>query len=471
MVNMFSVRTITVEPSVFLYFMANTLSSNLATNLLLYKACVPNTADGEEWRPAPDEKCPDEAKAQHILSEINTWKYLVLYTVPAVVTFFAGPWSDRHGCRRRPLIFVAVFGQIGTDLLNAYCSWHWTLSPNVTAILQVSALLVTGSTTLMNMGVFAQVVDGTDVQNRTFRFGIVVFMLTVGSTAGQLIFGFIVPAIGFLKSFLVCASMSATALGLGIFLIPDLSTNYTKVGFWHDIAQTISPNIVAVCFKVANRKRKYNKKIVLLLTVMIAVPLTSSIFAGELSLMYMFVRKKFNWDESNFGVYIGCTEGVMMIGTTLIYGIMSKLFEINDSMIGFIATVFDLATAVSFLIASQSWHLYLIPPLQLFRGAALSITRSITSKCVEAHELGTSNSVRLVIECSLKAIITTMYNIVYDRTLETIPSAFFIISIVLAMPLLGCFATTYYLSRDQVKQTDCQPKSKNELKILITTEM
>ncbi|XP_050422608.1 uncharacterized protein LOC126834602 isoform X2 [Adelges cooleyi] len=391
MVNMFSVRTITVEPSVFLYFMANTLSSNLATNLLLYKACVPNTADGEEWRPAPDEKCPDEAKAQHILSEINTWKYLVLYTVPAVVTFFAGPWSDRHGCRRRPLIFVAVFGQIGTDLLNAYCSWHWTLSPNVTAILQVSALLVTGSTTLMNMGVFAQVVDGTDVQNRTFRFGIVVFMLTVGSTAGQLIFGFIVPAIGFLKSFLVCASMSATALGLGIFLIPDLSTNYTKVGFWHDIAQTISPNIVAVCFKVANRKRKYNKKIVLLLTVMIAVPLTSSIFA--------------------------------------------------------------------------------VPPLQLFRGAALSITRSITSKCVEAHELGTSNSVRLVIECSLKAIITTMYNIVYDRTLETIPSAFFIISIVLAMPLLGCFATTYYLSRDQVKQTDCQPKSKNELKILITTEM
>ncbi|XP_050428762.1 uncharacterized protein LOC126838410 [Adelges cooleyi] len=460
---MFSVRTITIEPLVLVYFMTAILSSNLATNLLLYKACVPNTVDGEEWRPAAGEKCPDEAKAQHVISEINAWKYLVLYTVPAVVTFFAGPWSDRHGCRRRPLIFIAVVGQIGTDLLNAYCSWNWTLSPNVTAVLQVPALLVTGSTTLMYMGVFTQVVDGTDVHTRTFRFGIVVFMLTIGSTAGQLIFGFIVPAIGFLKSFLVCAAMGATALGLGVCLIPDLSTDYTKVGFWQDVGQTISPNIVADCFRTVNRKRKYNKKIVLLITILIAAPLTSGVFDGELSLMYMFVRQKFNWDESNFSIYIGCTMSVMMTGTILTLWIMSKLLEINDSMIGLIASVFDVATAVSFLIASQSWHLYLIPPLQLFRGAALSITGSITSKCVKAHELGAVNSARLVMECSLKAIITTMYNIVYSRTLETMPSAFFIISIVLTIPLLGCFATTYYLSRDRVKSTECQPKLQNEL--------
>lgn len=31
---------------------------------------------------------------------------------------------------------------------------------------------------------------------------------------------------------------------------------------------------------------------------------------------------------------------------------------------------------------------FLVPPLQLFRGTALSITASISSKCVESHELG-----------------------------------------------------------------------------------
>jgi len=83
----------------------------------------------------------------------------------------------------------------------------------------------------------------------------------------------------------------------------------------------------------------------------------------------------------------------------------------NDALIGTIASVFDLLAAVAFFLVSQSWQLFLgkyyrkksqcwndcvkiiicnftVPPLELFRGAALALTSSIASKCVGSDELG-----------------------------------------------------------------------------------
>lgn len=36
----------------------------------------------------------------------------------------------------------------------------------------------------------------------------------------------------------------------------------------------------------------------------------------------------------------------------------------------------------------QSFFYIIVPPLEIFRGAALSLAGSIASKCVEPHELG-----------------------------------------------------------------------------------
>lgn len=50
------------------------------------------------------------------------------------------------------------------------------------------------------------------------------------------------------------------------------------------------------------------------------------------------------------------------------------------------------------------------------------------------------NAVRMIMENLSKSAILPLYNLVYHKTLETMPNAFFIISICLTVPLIGCFS-------------------------------
>lgn len=52
---------------------------------------------------------------------------------------------------------------------------------------------------------------------------------------------------------------------------------------------------------------------------------------------------------------------------------------------------------------------------------------------------GSMNSVRMILENLSKGAILPLYNIVYNKTLDSMPNAFFIISLCLTIPLIGCF--------------------------------
>lgn len=270
----------TVEPMVFVYFMSTMLSGNLATNLLLYKAC---SRDGGGLQASkPGAECADETAAQHAVSAINAWKLVLLSTVPLAVTFFAGPRSDRIGCRRRPLMFLAMSGQIITDLLNAYCSWHWALSPATTAVLQVLARMATGGTSMMLFAVFAFLADNTDVTVRTVRFGMAVTSIIVGTTIGQAAFGLVFDRCGFVGSFGLCAAAGFMAVSLAVWLVPDTVTadrQHERLTFGRDVARTLSPKIFVDCVRVVFLKRIDYKTHILLL-VLVAAPITSCVFEG-----------------------------------------------------------------------------------------------------------------------------------------------------------------------------------------------
>lgn len=46
------------------------------------------------------------------------------------------------------------------------------------------------------------------------------------------------------------------------------------------------------------------------------------------------------------------------VGSFFTLGIMSRILKINDAVIGLIATLFDIATAIGFLLATKLPYLY-----------------------------------------------------------------------------------------------------------------
>ncbi|XP_025199265.1 proton-coupled folate transporter-like, partial [Melanaphis sacchari] len=415
---------VSVEPVVLFYFVTKVFSMNLSTSLLLYKACDPTGATTSHV----GSKCPDETAAQHVVAPIIGWKSLVQNLVPIALVMTAGTWSDRHG-RRRPLIALPIVGQVLADALSLYCTVVWSVSPALTATAQAAALSLTGGQAMLFNGINSYVADTTTEEWRTFKYGMVGGTLAVTGILGMLAYGFVMNNMGFVAAYVVSILLGLTALVLTFVFIHDSGT---KQPLSQDVVRAVNPlDVLRRCYLVMTKRRDGHGKLVLCLTLIVCAPLTCSTLHGEMSVLYLYLRYKFQWNEVDFSIFNTYQLSVILTGTLFSLGILSYKFRMNDALIATIASVFDFLAAVAFFLVSESWQLFLVPPLEIFRGAAMVLTSSIASKCVGSDELGTMNAVKFLMENSVKGGFLPLYNFIYNHTFESMPSAFFLISVVL----------------------------------------
>ncbi|XP_027847455.2 uncharacterized protein LOC114127424 [Aphis gossypii] len=432
-----------VEPVVLFYLVAMVFSGCLSTNLLLYKACDPTGAIAGRV----GTKCADEATAQHVVAPINGWKALVTQLVPIALAMVAGTWSDRHG-RRRPLIVLPIVGQILADALSLYCTVVWSVSPALTATAQAAALSLTGGPPMMFNGVNSYVADTTADERRTVKFGMVGGTIAVGAILGMSLYGIVVVNVGFAVGYGVSIGLGLAALALAFVFIDDVGARGRPSS--RDVGWAVDPlDVFRNCYRVLAKRRPGHDKLVLCLALLVCAPFTCLTIEGELPVLYLYLRYRFQWNEVDFSIFNAYQLSVISMGTLFALGILSYKFRINDALIGTIASVFDLLAAVAFFLVSQSWQLFLVPPLELFRGAALALTSSIASKCVGSDEMGAMNAVKVLIESTMKSGFIPLYNFIYNHTFESMPSAFYIISIVISAPLIFVFYLIYYLNGNQ----------------------
>lgn len=273
---------VTVEPMLFLYFLSSVMSTFVSTNMLLHKGCDPNATA------APDlmvsSRCLMEDDAQRGVSFVNVWKHIIQEVLSLVFIMFAGPWSDNHGRRRRPLLYVPVLGQILCDALNVLFSALWWVSPMVTGVTQSVVVSLTGSYHCFFIGMFAYLSDVTDDTNRTMRIGFASAILPLAATVGTLSAGFLNVRFGFAGVFAMCMAINALALCLGATFVYDASEPCAPSSSATSLYRsTFDPSIVVKSFKTVVAKRDNHRRLVLLLMI-VASPLTGAPFIGKIHL-------------------------------------------------------------------------------------------------------------------------------------------------------------------------------------------
>lgn len=288
---------VTVEPMLFFYFFTTVLSTYVGSNLLLHKGCDPDATR------APDlsgggPRCPLESEAQQRVSAINMAKAVVQELLTLTFVMFAGPWSDRHDRRRRPLMFVPVFGQIVCDAVNVLCTVFWAgVPPTVTGLAQSIIVSATGSFHCFLIGMYAYLSDITGEADRTMRLGFASAVLPLAATAGALCSGYLNVKLGFIGVFALNIVINVLALLLGLLFIYDTSeptkpaiepvakpalepVKPASNGTIRDIKSLFDPQIVVTSFKTTFAKREGHKRVVLLLMIL-ASPLTGVPFIGN----------------------------------------------------------------------------------------------------------------------------------------------------------------------------------------------
>uniref|UniRef100_A0A8D8TZC1 Proton-coupled folate transporter n=1 Tax=Cacopsylla melanoneura TaxID=428564 RepID=A0A8D8TZC1_9HEMI len=417
-----------LELTILLAMTSLSISENCSLNLMFQKACD-NDGDGPKYLGT---HCPTEKDAQKTTAGNNIYRQMINSFAIALVHLYAGTWSDSHGNRRRPLVFIPLLGQIITDFGNVFCSYFWSTSSLTVSLINGFVPGISGGRLLMFTGANAYLSDTTSFEDRTFRLGFVASMYLIATPVGDALSGFLTVNLGFIIVFLICVSINGVALLIGLYFIEDTSVKYDPASvekFTHQIWGNV---------QVAIRKRPSTSRKIILLA-LAASPLVRSPVLGEQSVLYLFVRYKFGWNESIYGYYAAFQLIGLFVGTIFTLGFLSKKLGMEDSKLGLIASAMDMVSATLYTLVQTSWQMCVVPVFDVFHGAAQSICTSILTKHVESNELAKITSVKTFLESIVPSLATPLYNFVYIQTFEILPGAHYLLSVCLGLPIFIIF--------------------------------
>ena len=166
-------------------------------------------------------------------------------------------------------------------------------------------------------------------------------------------------------------------------------------------------------------------------------------FSGEMSIIYLFTRKKFNWSESEFSFYAAYSMGLNLVGTIFSISVLSNMFKLDDALIGSMTTFSKFLSSLVYVFSRVEWHMYMGPIAEIMFGAAYIAMRSLASKVVSSDELGQLNSLFGIIEAMAPLIYSPVLNAIYWGTLKKMSSAFFLFSGIMAVPGALLFMYVY----------------------------
>ncbi|KAK9497833.1 hypothetical protein O3M35_003749 [Rhynocoris fuscipes] len=437
----FIFEKITVEPIITCYILPNVLASLTTQNLNLEKACRVNLGY-EDWIcdaisiRNTSNLTETVQEVQKLVVSMSYWQSILKSALPALLILFLGSFSDRTG-RRKPFMLLPMSGELFTSIGLIFCTYFYLEWPmEVAGVIEAIFPAITGGSSTMFMGAFSYMADITSVETRTLRMGIVSVFVSLAAPLGTILSGILYQAIGFYGVFSTVAILYIAGITYGIIRLKEAKpATILSAAF---IKELFSITHLSDTFKVAFKSRQGNLRLRILLVMCLSITLFGPIY-GEMAVGYLFTIYRFQWDEVNFSLY--STYGIIinLIGTSLGIGLFTHVLKMEDAMLGAIAATSKIIAGICYAFASTPLIFYIVTLVDMIGGTGVIAMRSIASKLVPSEELGKINSLFGVCEAVVPIIYQTLYSFVYNRTINTVPGAFFLVGSFLTVPTLLVF--------------------------------
>ncbi|XP_008546539.1 solute carrier family 46 member 3 [Microplitis demolitor] len=455
----FLFSNITVEPMVACYIMPSVLASLATQNLNLEKACRVNLAYSDDICSALAARNTtvyreEEAAVQQLVAGMQTWKLALQSGLPSLLILFLGAWSDRTG-HRKPCMLLPIVGEFLTSVSLLACTyWFYELPMEAAALAEAFWPAVTGGWFTMLMAVFSYVGDITTVESRTLRIGTVNVFLSIGIPIGMSLSGILYMKIGFYGVFAISTVCYILSFIYGVVVVKEAPRppNFIppekteKMSICANVVDFFAFRHISETFRVAFKEDANNRQrriCVLMIVVMVVV----GPMYGEMAVMYLFTRYRFNWNELKFSMFYTYSMVTNLIGTMMSVGIFSHFLKIDDALVGLMSCMSKILASFVYAFAAEDWVIYLAPLVEIINGTSFIAMRSIASKLVPTDELGKVNSLFGVCESLMPLVYGPIYSSVYAATMNTLPGTFFLLGGGLTIPAVISFLWLYFESR------------------------
>ncbi|XP_037299349.1 proton-coupled folate transporter isoform X2 [Manduca sexta] len=453
---------ITVEPVLAFFVMPSVLAMLATQNLNLDKACRVNLDFGDEVCTALRRRQRanhtfEEDEVQKLIASVQAWKSVIHTAVPTVLMLFIGAWSDKTG-KRKICMLMPIFGEFMSCLLNMTNTYFFYQVPvEWTVFMEVIFPSLTGGWYTMFLGVFSYLGDITSKETRMFRMGILNLCMTMGFPIGMGLSGVLLRYLGFYGVFSISATLQLINFCYVWYAIEDHTWLENKnrikkpgcTGFLREFFDVKSlRDTLEIAFKKGPRNRRL--RICLILT---GVCLYFGSLWGELSVMYIFTRYRFNWDEVKYSIYSTYHLITHSLGTLFAISVLSRKLKFDDATLGITSTISKICGCLVLAFARNNYEVYMAPLLEILNGTTAIALRSIASKLVSYQEFGKVYSLFGVMETMMPLIAAPVYSWVYISVLHVLPGAVFLLSVAVTVPALCIFGWFYHQHKKDEKDT------------------
>ncbi|KAJ8732509.1 hypothetical protein PYW07_015108 [Mythimna separata] len=212
-------------------------------------------------------------------------------------------------------------------------------------------------------------------------------------------------------------------------------------------------SLVSDTFMVAFRKGPGNRRLLICLLLIVMCVIYGPM-SGEVTVMYLFTRYKFHWDDVQYSMWSTYVIITNMAGTFFSVTLFSNYMKLNDSLLGLISNMSKICAAFVYAFASTTWHIYLAPAIDMLSGISFIAIQSISTKLVDGEEFGKLNSLFGLVEAMVPLVYGPLYSRVYMATINIFLGTVYILGAVLTLPAFAIFGWLYYQNKKEKLKTE-----------------
>ncbi|CAG9579704.1 unnamed protein product [Danaus chrysippus] len=434
---------IILEPALVGSMMAINLGQTSLQNFYLRTACTVdlgysfNICDkgvGEEFRAA-------EAASQVVVSSINVSRSFVGSLIATMVLLFVGPWSDCSG-RRKPLLILPLLGMcVMTTGVLLMLTFPGADTKQVLYMVQIP-ISMGGNFGLLLAASFSYIGDlchatGRDVTRTmgTHRAA-VQFAHVLGAVCGPLLY----RHLGFYGVFPLVLFLQVASLIYVVVTVKDVNVNLDNK------VSVFNWRLPLNAIQCLTRKRDGYKRLVILLMLIVALG-DRMLLSAEVLLSYMYYRYKFQWDDVMFGSFLAYRNTISFMGTLLILTVLKRRFKLSDETVGAISCVSYMLASSSLIASKTTLLVFMIPIIGIISQGSQVVQRPLLNKQILPTEQGKIYSVLGALESATQMLSSPLYSLLYTKTVSTIPDAWLIPGIILAIIQLLSYLYTRRLQQ------------------------
>ncbi|XP_064104314.1 lysosomal proton-coupled steroid conjugate and bile acid symporter SLC46A3-like [Macrobrachium nipponense] len=444
-------RTITVEPALCMFFLGYGMENVFITNLWIDKICRFHFNYSDEVCRALDSgKYPEEqTNVQKTTTVYNVYAHVLQYLPAVFVVLLLGTWSDKRG-RRLPII-VPFLGYFLTSLSVTAVSYFWALPPTY-LLLAYLPLAFTGGLMGVYAGVYPYLTAVTTQRARTTRISILAVVILSSGTIG------IASGIGAFKHFGYVGVFGSQAILIGCSIVYSLLV--LKERPEDDIAaespcsegvlHVLSPSYLKETLLVAFKKRSGGKRGDILGHIVIMMIMV--FIAGSYKYIFLYTRKKFQWDEKMFSIYAIVDTPLSALGMLTVLPYLSYRWKVEDGILGLMGGISLLFSNVMKATAPAPWVMFLASVVGMCLDQVTAASRGAVSKLVDKSEVGAVFAVLGAAEAMIPIASVAVYTYVYNATIGFFPGMIFVFTA--ALSLVICCIYVWIMTRQRRQPTD-----------------